>query len=217
MIRSLKLLGMALVAALTMSSVLAVAASADLMTSEKAGVTTITGQQEGTNVMKVHGGEVKCTTITYSGSFTSGASSTTVTPTYSGCVHAGLTSTVDMNGCIYKGNITGGGSTSGSFDIVCEGTNEITVTVPSVGTKKCIIHIPPQTDLTNVTGTNIGAGTTREGTADININNIIYSQTAGTAESGNCATADNTTGGSYTGTVIFTGSVGGAHVGIFDS
>jgi hypothetical protein len=49
---------------------------------------------------------------------------------------------------------------------------------------------------------------------DINITNIKYSQTMGTSETGNCATADNTTGGTWTGTAILTGSVGG-HVGIF--
>jgi hypothetical protein len=217
MIHNLKFLGMALVAALAMSSALAAVASADVMTSESAAATTISGQQEGTNVMKVDGGEVKCTTVTYTGSFTSPASSASVTPTYSGCTFVGLTTTVDMNGCTYKGNLTAGASTSGTVDIVCTGTNEITITAPSVGTKKCILHIPAQTGLSTVTGTNIGAGTTREGTADINITNIKYSQTAGTAETGNCATADNTTNGTYTGTATFTGSVGGAHVGIFDS
>jgi hypothetical protein len=84
-----------------------------------------------------------------------------------------------------------------------------------VGTPKCIIHVPEQTDLTKVTGTNIGAGATREITLDINITNIKYSQTMGTAETGNCATADNTTGGTYTGAAVVTGSVAGAHVGIF--
>jgi len=215
MIHKLKFLGIALVAALAMSSVLAAAAPADVITSESAGVTTITGKMEGTDIFKVHGGEVKCNSVSYTGTFSSGASSVLLTPTYSGCTFAGLASAVDMNGCQYRANVTGGASTAGSVDIVCTGSNEITVTAPSVGTKKCIVHIPAQTDLTAGAGTNIGAGATREGTGDINITNIKYSQTAGTAETGNCATADNTTGGTYTGTATFTGSVGGAHVGVF--
>jgi len=215
MIRNLKFLGIALVAALAMSSVFAAAASADVITSESASSTTITGKQGGTDTFKVDGGEVKCTTVTYTGSFSSGASSALLTPTYSGCTFAGLASTIDMNGCQYRGNIQAGSSTGATVDIVCTGSNEITVTAPSVGTKKCILHIPAQTGLTSATGTNIGSGTTREGTGDININNIKYSQTAGTAETGNCATADNTTGGTYTGTAVFTGSVSGTHVGIF--
>jgi hypothetical protein len=120
-----------------------------------------------------------------------------------------------MNGCTYRGNIEAGTGTKATVDILCTGTNEITVTAPSVGTKKCIVHIPAQTGLTSGTGTNIGSGSTREGTGDINITNIKYSQTSGTAETGNCATADNTTGGTYTGTAVFTGSVAGAHVGVF--
>jgi hypothetical protein len=119
-----------------------------------------------------------------------------------------------MNGCQYRINILAIGTT-GSFDIVCTGSNEITITAPAVGTKKCIKHIPAQTDLTTVTATNIGTGTTREITLDINITNIKYSQTMGTSETGNCATADNTTGGTWTGTAVFTGSVSGVHIGIF--
>jgi hypothetical protein len=225
MIRNLKFLGLALVAALAMSSVVASMASADVITSEKAGVTTLTGKQEGTDVFKVHGGQVNCTTVNYSGSFTTGASNVLVAPTYSGCTFAGLASTIDMNGCQYRVNINAAaGNTTGTVDIVCSAGQEITVTAPSVGTKKCIIHVPgvagpeppPKNQgLTGGTGTNVGSGTTRELTLDINITNIVYSQTAGTAETGNCATADNTTGGTYTGTAIVTGSVSGAHVGIF--
>jgi len=215
MIRNLKFLGLALVAALAMSSVLVSMASADVITSESGGVTTAKGTGS-LGVFKVHGGEVKCSVVSYSGSFSSGGSTASVTPTYEKCSFAGLSATIDMNTCSYKVNINGGSSTEGTVDVVCtKAGDEITVTAPSVGTKKCIVHVPAQTGLTSGTGTNIGSGTTREITLDINITNIKYSQTAGTAETGNCATADNTTLGTYTGTAIVTGSVGGAHVGIF--
>ena len=139
-----------------------------------------------------------------------------VTPAYSGCTTAGIAAAVDMNGCTYRFNITGGISTGASLDIVCTGANEITVTAPAVGAiKKCIKHIPAQTDLTTITGTNIGSGTTKEVTLDINITNMKYSQTMGTSETGNCATADNTTGGSYTETSSFRGSNSGFHYGLF--
>jgi hypothetical protein len=217
MIRKSKFLGAALVVALVMSSVAVTAVSGDVLTSESASVTTVTGAQGGGDgdKMTFHAGELKCTTITYAGTFSTGASSVLVTPTYGGCTTAGLASTIDMNGCVYRINITGGTSTAASLDIVCTGTNEITVTTPSVGTKKCIKHIPAQTDLTAVSGTNIGSGTTREITVDLNITNLKYSQTTGMAETGNCTTADNTTGGIYTGDATFTGSVSSAHVGIF--
>jgi hypothetical protein len=217
MIRNLKFLGLALVAALAMSSALANMASADVLTSELAFKTTIDGKQGGTDVFKVHGGEVKCATVTYTGSFTTGASSAEVTPTYDNCTFAGLAATIDMNECKYRISITGGTSTAGSVDIVCIGTNEITVTAPKVGTKKCIVHVAGQADLTNATVTNVGTSTTKELTLDINITNINYSQTAGMAETGNCKAAEDTTGGTYTGDATFTGSIGGVHVGIFAS
>jgi hypothetical protein len=215
MIRNLKFLGLALVAALAMSSVAVSMASADVITSESGGVTSVSGSQEGTDAFKVHGGQVNCTTVTYTGSFSSGASSALVTPHYTTCTFAGLAATIAMNGCQYRVNVTGGTSTEGSVDIVCTGSNEITVTAPSVGKAKCIVHVPAQTDLTSGTVTKLGSGTTRELTLDINITNIKYSQTMGTAETGNCATADNTTGGTYTGTALVTGFSGATHVGIF--
>jgi len=215
MIRKSKFLGPVLIVALAMCSFAVSAASGDVITSESGSVTTVSGLEEGADVWKFHAGELKCTTVSYAGSFSSGASSVLVTPAYSGCTTAGLAAAIDMNGCQYRVNMTSGTSTEGSIDIVCIGSNEITVTAPPIGTKKCIKHIPAQTDLTALTGTNVGSGTTREITLDINITNMKYSQTAGTAETGNCTTADNTTGGIWTGKAIFTGSVTGAHVGIF--
>jgi hypothetical protein len=216
MIHKLRFSGMGLIVALAIGSTLAAAASADVLTSESASVTTLKGKQGGTDVIKVHGGELKCTTVTYEGTFSTGASSVILTPTYSGCTFAGLPSTVDPNGCGYRLNVNTGPTTAGSVDIICSGTNEITITAPSTGTKKCIVHIRGQNDLTNATGTNIGgSGTTRELTVDINITNVAYSQTAGTAETGNCATADSTTGGTWEGDATFTGSVSSSHVGIF--
>jgi len=188
MIHGLKSFGTALVAVLATSSVLAASASADVVTSEAGSsvVTTVTGKQGIADVFTVDGGVVKCETNTYTGSFKSGTSSVELTPTYSNCTYLGLATIIDMNGCFYRGNIKAGSSTEGTVDIVCAAANEITVTASIFGIKKCIVHIPPQTGLIGAIGTNIGSGATREGPGDIKITNIKYSQTAGTAEAGNC-------------------------------
>ncbi len=218
MIRKLKFLGLTLVAALSISSVAASTASADVLTTE-ATPTTLTGAQEGTDVQGVAGGPIKCTTIKYTGTLSSGISSSfTLAPTYSGCTFVGLSATINMNGCVEKYNINpAAGNTTGTTDIVCPAGKEITITAPSVGTPKCIIHYPPQTGLAPLSYVNVGSTTTREITATLNITNMKYSQTAGTSETGNCATADNQTGGTYVGKVLLTGenAAGSAHIGIF--
>ena len=220
MIRNLKFLGLALVAALAMSSVVAGMASADVFTLE-ATPTTITGAQEGTSVLVVHSGEAKCTTVKETGSFTvSPSSELSVSPTYSGCTFAGLAATTNMNGCTYRYTInSAAGNTTGTTDIICPAGKEITITAPSVGTPKCIIHIPAQNGLSSISFVNLGSTTTREITVNINITNMKYSQTAGTSETGNCATADNTTDGIYVGKRLLTGenAAGTAHIGIFVS
>ncbi len=216
----LKFLGLALVAALAMSSIVASVASADVITTEAA-PTTLTGAQGGTDVRGFHSGSTKCTTVKYTGSLSAlSSSNATVTPTYSGCALLGLASTTSMNGCSFKFNVNAtAGNTTGTTDIVCPAGKEITITAPSVGTPKCIVHIPAQTGLASISYSNLGSTTTREITASLNITNLKYSQTAGTAETGNCATADNTTGGTYVGSALFTGenAAGTAHIGIFVS
>ena len=168
---------------------------------------------------KLHGGETKCTTAKFTGTLSSGSSSSiSVAPTYSGCTFAGLAAIIHMNGCIYQYNINPiAGNTTGTMDIVCPFGKEVTITAPSAGTPKCIVHIPPQTGLVAVTAFNLGSTTTREVTVNFAISNLKYSQTTGTSETGNCATADNTTGGTYTGKDILTGenALGTAHIGVF--
>lgn len=218
MICRLKFLGLALVATLVMSSVAASVVSADVLTSEAAS-TTLTGAQEGVDVLKVDGGELKCNTIKYAGTLSATTSSSfTVAPTYSGCTFAGLVATVNMNGCSFRFTInSGSGNTTGTLDIVnCSG-KEMTITAPSAGTPKCIVHIPEQPSLGPLSFANLGSTTTREITMSSAITNIIYGQTAGTAETGNCAKAVNTSGGTLTGAGLFTGenTPGTAHIGIF--
>ena len=218
MIRNLKFLGLALVAAIAMTSVTASVASADVITAE-ATSTTLTGAQEGTDVLRVHAGEAKCNTVKYSGSLTAVSSpSFTLTPTFTGCIFVGLSSTINMNGCSFKFNINpAAGNTTVTIDLVCAAGHEMTVTAPSSGTPKCIVHIPAQTGLGPASFVNVGSMTTREITGSLSITNLKYSQTSGTAMTGNCATADSTTDGTYTGKALVTGenSAGTAHIGIF--
>jgi hypothetical protein len=214
MIRRLKILGLTLVAALAIVSIAAGTASADIFTAETSTV-NLSGSQEGTDVFKVHGGQVNCTSVTFSEPvWPMPTSHITLTPTYSGCTFAGLAATVNMNGCVYEIWVNAGSSTEATASIGRCAGREITVTAPSKGTPKCILHIPGQLGLTSLSVTNIGAGATREITVSSNINNISYSQTKGTAETGNCATADKTTGGTYEGKATLTASLSG-HIGIF--
>ncbi len=208
---------LALIAVWAIGAAIAGTSTADVLTSEAAS-TTLTGVQEGQNWLFT-GGEVKCTTVKYHGALSSTSSSQfTVTPTYSGCTFVGLAATFSMNGCDYLVRINAAaGNTTGTIDVVCSGGKEATITAPSVGTAKCIVHIPPQTGLGPVSAVNLGSTTTREITLSLNITNIAYSQTAGTAETGNCATADSKTGGTHTGSALFTGenAAGTSHIGIF--
>lgn len=205
MIRNMKLTGLVVITALAIGSIGASTATADEFKSEAAsGELLGAGESE---VFKVQGGEIKCTTAKYAGAVSSTSfSSFSMSATYSGCTFAGLAATINMNGCTYKTNInTSAGNTTGTVDVVCPAGKEITVTAPSVGTAKCIVHVPAQTGLSTVSYSNVGAGTTKEVHAHISITNEKFSQTAGTAETGNCATADNQTNGTYTKTIHITG------------
>jgi hypothetical protein len=216
MFRNLKFLGLALIAALAMSAVAVNTASADLLYGETTPA-TLTGSQEGTDVLWVHGGFVNCATVKYTGTTTAfGMSQITVTPSFSGCTFAGLAAKISMNECDYLLRFyIAAEDTTGAIDIQCPFGKEITITAPSLGTPKCIVHIPPQNGLgVDFTGTNIGTGTTREVTLHIQ-RFVRYSQTAGTAETGNCSTADNTSGGWYEGKARFTGENAAGHVGLF--
>lgn len=211
-------------ATLAISAMIASTASADEFHAESAPV-TLTGAQEKhleggverNDRFTTDGGVTECTTITYRGTqVASTATTMTLTPTYSGCAFAGLSSVIDMNECDYLFHLNAG-LTTGTTDIVCPSGREITKTVGPAATLRCITHIPPQQGIGGVTYTNLGAGSTREITIAMNLANIHYSQTAGSG-AGACATADNTTNGTYIGALKVTGETdpsGAAHIGIW--
>ncbi len=219
MLRKLKFLGLAGIMALSLAALTAGAAAGDTFTAEKYPV-TLTGDQDGQiDQFTTQAGVTKCNTITYVGTVTGPTTTLTLFPTYSGCSQLGLTSTIDMNGCDYLFHInSAAGNTTATTDIVCPAGKEITKTTPSIGTPKCITHIPPQTGLEVASFTNIGSGTTREITIDLHLEKIKYTQTRGTAETGNCETRDSQADGTYIGKIRLTGEEDNSpfsHVGIF--
>jgi len=219
MIRRLGALATVVAAVLAMSAMVASAASADVLTAESV-PTTITGNGDSsTHTMGFDIGQFKCSGASYHGAVSASPSSqVTLTPVYTSCTLAGLAPVISLNGCDYLLHINAA-STEGTTDITCSAGQEITLSAPAVALRKCIIHIPPQTGLGPITVSNIGTGTTREITLNMNISGLKYSQTTGTSEVGNCATADGTTNGTYTGKAVLTGekSSTGVHIGIFAS
>jgi hypothetical protein len=223
MIRNLKVLGLAAVAALAVSAMTASAASATVTPfwfRSDAGATGSTQldavQDTGTqDAFTFDAGETKCTEITLTGSFV-GSTATTITlkPAYGGCTFHGISGVVDVNQCgflLHTDNRTEAGTPGGKYDveteIECANANEdITETQISAGVTKCIIHIEQQNLGTGMVLTNAGnpANNTEDITADINFNNIKYTQTEGTG-AGKCATTTTTNNGSWVGKETITG------------
>ena len=207
-----KALGLVLVAALAMSAVAAASASAEAFDfyAEETPVTLKGAQHSGEDVFTTTVGTVKCNEATYTGSQGEPeASALEVAPTYSGCTAFGLSATLDMNGCKYR--FTAGtfesGKPKGTLDIICPEGKEIAVTASFLGTLKCTIHIPPQSNLGMITFTNV-EGTAPEVTVAVSIEEELkYTHTAGTG-SGACSSgsAEN---GSYTSAALIAGNGGG--------
>jgi len=162
-------------------------------------------------------GTVSCSQFSSSTQAFAAGTTLPVDPTLSGCT--GFFSTVvTMNGCYFLLHVQGGTSTQGDLDVVCLGSGEITITASSAGVTKCIVHIPAQTDLGGtVTYTNVGSGTTREITVDINATGLDYTHTSGTGL-GACTAGSATNGGIET-KLLFTGEKvsEAVHVGLFMS
>ena len=152
MTRNLKALGLALVAVFAMSAMAASASSASVLTSD--GPFTLTGTETGseTNFLKAFNVKTKCTstykgTAVGGGNLASGATTATLTPTYTGCTTAGLPTTVDLNGCDFVLHLGAAGAVTG--DQVCPAGNDITVTVffsaadHTANKPFCTLHIAP--------------------------------------------------------------------------
>ncbi len=226
MSHKLKALGLAMVAVLAMSAVVASAASAaaGIFTSEKSPV-TLTRSQEGTNEWSIGTGarKVSCATASAQGTASNGATSLTLTPTYTGCTSTGgLGMTVTVNGCDFVLHPTTGTATSGTetMDVVCPVGKEITFDVYGNGEHipaniKCEYHIKAQTGVAAGTYKDIGAGTTQEITETLNVTGVHTVNTVGSKLL--CGLAAGETGTStLAGAQVLTGenAAGTEHIGI---
>ena len=217
MVRNIRFLSLALVAALAMGVAgVSTAAAAVEFRSEKAPVTA-TGVQEGlSNAFDVQFGEVKCKVAEYNATTTTSTDTTVkITPNYEECTAWGVAATIDMNGCTYQIHVDNSGPPyTGTADVVCDAGKQIVVT----GGTKCIVDISAQTGLGPISFTNIGTTSTREITVGLSgIHNIKYTQTPGSGV-GKCGSV-TTSGGNYTGTATVTGETdpGTTHTGLFVS
>ncbi len=227
MARCLQISGLCLVLVLVGSVIGTSSAAAWQFHSEIAPLKVTGSIDSGADVFELDAGTVSCSTVSYTGTVGNLTATTwMLSPSYSGCIAFGFANTViSMNGCEYllHAEATEGGINKGSMDIACPSGKEVTIVVSSFGTTKCTIHIPPQTGLRTLRFTNIGTGTTREITVDLNISGaaggggLKYSQTAGTGF-GACSNATNTSLGSYNGLASLTGEADfgtEGHVGIY--
>ncbi len=191
------------------------AARADILGAETAPITMTSFAA--TYSFTAHGGTVNCLSVNFKGTQKTLPTRTfTLAPSFSSCTFVGLVSKFETNGCEFLFHIYEGTSTFGSTDLVCPAGKEMTVTSPSVGTPKCILHIPPSSGMVGLNYWNWGSGTTREIEVSGSLISTTYSQTKGTAETGNCATDDGVFGNSSNFSFFLTGEKDGGseHVGM---
>ncbi len=210
MIRSIKLFGLGMLAALAMSAAAAPTASAvPLFHSEFAGV-TLTGTQVGmaANTLTIDQGQLKCNVATFSG--VQGAMTTTtmtLKPHYTECQLAGEAAAVTINGCRYTFHLEEQlEPIEARMGIECP-VNQVIV----IDTAVCTVTIPAQQPRQTVTFTNEGAGTTRAVVADLNVSGLDYVE-----HGAGCASQTQTTeNGIYTGQITVKAEAGEEHVGLW--
>ncbi|HET6997152.1 MAG TPA: hypothetical protein VFI03_01055 [Solirubrobacterales bacterium] len=177
MIRNLKALGLAVVAVLAMSAVVASAAQAEANFTASEYPAYVTGEQEtGVHEFLGAGTGVTCTGAHFLSHALGGPSpDLTVTAAYTGCKDTtfGLSSTVTMNGCTYTFTTPTKVATdhyTGKVDLVCPAGKVVEVHVAT-----CTLTISPKTELGTVTYTNKPAATPKKDvTLDIAVKGIPY-------------------------------------------
>jgi len=177
MIRKLKILGLALVAAFALSAVVASAASAQNGLLTAPGPMTLIGTQTGgagSNALTAFGLTTECSKATYAGhklnssSFiASGESKVTITPKYGTCSTSGLPTTVDMNGCDYVFEL-GGTVVANTYKVnatvkcTTPGSHIVVTVFADAAHKelKCTVTVEPveTTDYTGLHATDTGNG-----------------------------------------------------------
>ncbi len=211
MIRSIRILGLGLLAALSVSATAAPAASANpFFHSEFAGI-FLTGGQTGmvANTLTTDLGAMKCNVVRFDGSQGPMTTTTmTLKPTYEQCKIGMQNALVTLNGCRYTFHLEEQEEPiEARMGIECPMEEEI-----EIDTHECTITIPPQEPLTEITFTNEGVGTTRSVIADLNVSELHYVEVGA-----GCAGEEETTeNGTYTGVITVKGEDSEEkHVGIW--
>jgi hypothetical protein len=175
MTRNIKVLGLAIVAALALTAVMASAAQATTTFTAGSSSGKIEAVQTTEQVFTTTSGTVRCTGATQVGSFTTASfTSLTVTPSYSGCKAFGfLSATVDTEGCTYTFTGNASGSTA-NVDINCPAGKEIHVT-----TSGCVLHVPAQTNVGHVGFKSNTSQNPDDVDAEATLTGIKYTATSG--------------------------------------
>jgi hypothetical protein len=155
-------LGIALVAVLAVSAVVASNASAALEEFKStSSPVMLFGAQKGKHTFTVDGSSVECTTANFeAASVTSPAKTVQITPTYEGCTAFTFAKAkVEMKGCVYE--FLQPNSLVGNVKLVC-GANKIRIFVSSFGTEcEVLIGETNNTNLSKVTYKNEAGSPTK--------------------------------------------------------
>ncbi|HEX5593647.1 MAG TPA: hypothetical protein VFX35_09915 [Solirubrobacterales bacterium] len=214
MIGNVKAFGLALVAMLALGAVVVASASAQFE-AESVPVRVTRSANNTQEFTYNEGITVKCTTVGGSGEQTATPSTDfRFNPTYTGCTvpAIGGKAEVNMTGCGYTFT-SAAKSTSMTTHIVCPEGKSIDITVYDIfGTDVCTLNVGPQTPAGTITGSNAGAGATREVKIASNLSGIVGTRTGSSL----CGPATSTSG-TYVGEVTSTGEnpTTNLHVGIF--
>jgi hypothetical protein len=200
MIRKFKTLGIAMVAVLALSAVVASAASATNFTASKYPTSGTATSEKGNDDFNTEAGSVECKAHFHVGPLTEPSETVTVVPTYTECKAFGfLNATVNMNGCDYEFNV------NGNVKVLCPAGKSIIITA---GT--CETTIGAQGPLSKVDLANSGTGISAQAT----VTGIAYTVTKdgiGCPFSGTGAK----TGATYTqNTAVLVSSTNGATIDI---
>jgi len=199
--RKIKALGLALVAALALTAMMASTASGQFTSTSTH--TILSGSQEGNHVFTAGEGfgSIKCTTATFSGTAeTTNAADQTFVPTYSSCTDSfGRTVHVDNSFTMTftKTGKDANGTPIGSTHL----SGSMTLTVTSGGSVVCTVHIITPQTTTGITYHNLAGTNGVKVTANVT---KIKNTTTGSFFSCGVSEGEHTEG-TYVGTTNVTG------------
>jgi hypothetical protein len=208
MTRSLKALGLALVAIFAMSAVVASAASASKdVVFTNSGTTYLKQDDDIHQVISTPAGSITCEVTEFNGTIKGSENEAiTIEPEYSQCDHSLVGPAPMINeGCHYVLTGNTGASGHAPIHILCQPNKHITIELSGVfGLVNCDLTIGSQTPAEGVRYTNQGSGNMRDVTVDITASEVRYTKDAkggggctlvgGNGEDGVYSGADTLTG-----------------------